>query len=99
MAVITALRRQLRHTWVKCVYATQSVLSPGQVMVLDRPGQVLRVTSGNVWVTVGKEDILVQKNEVFRLPAGAKRALVTGLGKKGNAYETYCETDQNVASV
>ncbi|MFO7323948.1 MAG: DUF2917 domain-containing protein [Chloroflexota bacterium] len=97
MLKIAGLQRQLKQAWQKCVHLTRTVLMPGQVMVLDRHDYVLRMLSGQVWVSVGKKDILVKQGEVFRLPADENKAVITGLGKQGVAYEIYCETDQELA--
>lgn len=91
MTVVETVRQWLGRFWARCIYTTRAILFPGQVLTLERSDEVLHVTSGQVWVSAGKEDLLIKQGQAYRLPAGVSRAVVTGLGKRGVAYEIECD--------
>lgn len=59
----------------------------GQTQRLGRRALLVRVVSGEAWVTANGEDFVLQRGQEATLPAGAHEALITALGSHPLTYE------------
>lgn len=62
-------------------------LMDGFVRDEKRESQVLRVVSGQAWITMDGEDIILGEGEEIRLSHGKYHALVSAADKKPLVYE------------
>lgn len=62
-------------------------LMKGYVRDEKRESQVLRVVSGNAWVTIDGEDVVLKAGEELKLSRGKHDAVVSPAGSEPLVYE------------
>jgi hypothetical protein len=62
-------------------------LNRGQVRSIGRKAQFLRVISGEAWVTIDGEDIILSDDEKMTLEPRKSRAVITAVGENSLVYE------------
>ncbi len=53
-------------------------------------GQSIRVISGNVWISCGGNDILLEPGEQMQLPRFGRKALISTVGSAPSIIEILC---------
>ena len=65
------------------------VVARGETQRIERHGQILRVISGQAWVSFDGHDLTMQQGATIRLEAGRDVALISTLGQENVIYELY----------
>ena len=77
------------HTIHSLPVAARLLINPGEVYHLPETGRCIRVVSGQAWLTVQGQDIVLSAKDEARLAASHEPKLVSALNRKPLVVEVW----------